>query len=185
MPGSGRSEAPVEADGDSQEVTGTVRSPTRLAIIRFWRNHLAVVGLVVFVIFVLLAAGAPLVTHYGADTVDLTSLSEGPTAQHFFGTDQIGRDTFTRTLYAGRVSLSVGVVATLISLFIGTVLGALAGFAGGLVDNVVMRFVDVVMAFPAIVVLLTLATIVGPGLEHNHHRDWSGVLAGAVPYRAR
>lgn len=157
-------DAPIREAVDIAEIAGPVRSPTGQALRRFVRNRLAVVGFVVFILLVALAAGAPLVTHYSPDSVDLLGLNQGPTMQHPFGTDQIGRDTLARLLYAGRVSLTVGVVATLISLAIGTTLGALAGFAGGIVDMLVMRVVDVVMAFPAIVVLLTLATIVGPGL---------------------
>ncbi len=159
-----RSEAPVQGSMAGIEIMGPVLSPTRRAVGRFLRNRLAVIGLAVFVLLVFLSLGAPLLTKYNATALDLLNPSLGPTSQHLFGTDQIGRDTFARTLYAGRVSLSVGVVATLISLVIGTVLGALAGFFGGIVDMLVMRFVDVVMAFPAIIVLLTLATIVGPGL---------------------
>lgn len=149
---------------DTAEIAGTVRSPSRRALGRFLRNRFAVAGFAVFVLLVLVSLGAPLLTHYSANALDMLNSSQGPTSQHLFGTDQIGRDTFARTLYAGRVSLAVGVVATLISLFIGTLLGALAGFFGGIIDLLVMRFVDVVMAFPAIIVLLTLATIVGPGL---------------------
>ena len=159
-----RADTPAEALVQSGEAVGRLQSPWRLTIGRFSRNRLGVAGLAVFVLFVLLAAGAPLVARYSPDAVDLLNLNQGPTAQHLFGTDQVGRDTLARTFYAGRVSLAVGVVATLMSLVIGTALGTLAGFAGGIVDNVVMRFVDIVMAFPAIVVLLTLATIVGPGL---------------------
>jgi len=159
-----RADTPAEALVQSGEAVGRLQSPWRLTIGRFSRNRLGVAGLAVFVLFVLLAAGAPLVARYSPDAVDLLNLNQGPTAQHLFGTDQVGRDTLARTFYAGRVSLTVGVVATLMSLVIGTALGTLAGFAGGIVDNVVMRFVDIVMAFPAIVVLLTLATIVGPGL---------------------
>lgn len=157
-------DAAIQAASDQGGLSGPVRHPLWLAARRFLRNRFAVAGLAVFVLFVLLALGAPLVTHYSADAVDLINLNQGPTSQHYFGTDQLGRDTFTRTLYAGRVSLSVGVAATLISIIIGTTLGAIAGFFGGSVDFVVMRFVDLVMAFPGIVVLLTLATIVGPGL---------------------
>jgi peptide/nickel transport system permease protein len=160
----GRADAPVQTAIDREELTGVVRTPTRQALRRFLRNRLALLGIIIFLLFVLLVAGAPLFTHYSPDAIDLTSLNQDPTAQHPFGTDQIGRDTFTRTLYAGRVSLSVGVAATLISLIIGTAMGALAGFAGGVVDLVVSRLVDIVMALPSIVVLLTLATIVGPGL---------------------
>ena len=155
---------PTLGTADSAGIAEVVRSPAGRAFRRFLRNRLAVAGFAVFVLLVALATGAPLLTHYSPDSVDLLGLNQGPTIQHPLGTDQIGRDTFARLLYAGRISLTVGVAATLISLAIGTTLGAVAGFAGGVVDMLVMRIVDVVMAFPAIVVLLTLATIVGPGL---------------------
>lgn len=141
-----------------------VQKPWLMAMRRFRRNKLAMIGLVVFVLLVLLAVAAPLVTGHNPNAISLRDRNQGPSLNHLFGTDRTGRDTFARTIYAGRVSLSVGVVAVAISLLIGTTLGAIAGFKGGFIDSVIMRGTDVMMTFPPIVILLTVAAIAGPGI---------------------
>jgi len=141
-----------------------VASPTRQTIRRFMRHRLAMTGLAVFIAIALLATFAPLVTRYGPNTIDLRARNLGPSWDHWFGTDRTGRDTFSRTIYAGRVSLAVGVVAVSISVTIGALLGSLAGYFGGVVDSGVMRITDVVMTFPAIIIILTLAALAGPGV---------------------
>jgi peptide/nickel transport system permease protein len=150
------------------EARGTARipSPGLIAMKRFFRHRLAVLGLVVLVIMVGLAVFAPWVTPYEPNEIDLLARNQGPTAEHWFGTDRTGRDVLTRTIYAGRISLSVGVVAVGISLVIGAALGAIAGYFGGFWDSLIMRFTDVIMTFPAIVAILTLAAIVGPGVRN-------------------
>ncbi|HVL23415.1 MAG TPA: oligopeptide ABC transporter permease [Thermomicrobiales bacterium] len=149
---------------DTRIATVAVRSPWKMAFQRFRRNKLAVAGLVVLILLVLLAVFAPIVAQHPPDQVDLRARGQGPSWEHPFGTDRTGRDTFARTLYAGRVSLSVGVVAVAISLLIGTTLGAVAGFKGGIWDAMIMRTTDVIMTFPSIVIILTVAAITGPGL---------------------
>jgi len=150
--------------GGKLERTGRVESPLRQTVRRFVRHRLAMAGLVVVVLVGLLALFAPLVAVHDPNAIDLRARNVGPTAGHWFGTDRTGRDTFARVIYAGRVSLSVGIVAVAISVSIGALLGTLAGFFGGWVDSLVMRFTDVVMTFPPIVILLTLAAITGPGV---------------------
>ncbi len=142
----------------------TVLTPTRQALRRFRRHHLAVAGVLIVALFILLAVFAPVIARSGPNTVDLLARNQGPTAKHWFGTDRTGRDTFARTLYAGRVSLSIGFAAAMISIVIGALLGALAGFFGKWVDGVIMRFTDVVMTFPAIIIILTIVALTGPGI---------------------
>ena len=141
-----------------------VLTPTRQALRRFRRHRLAVVGLVVLTIFILLAIFAPIIARVGPNAVDLLGRNQGPTAKHWFGTDRTGRDTFSRTIYAGRVSLSIGFAAAAISIIIGALLGAVAGFFGKWVDSLIMRFTDVVMTFPAIIIILTIVALTGPGI---------------------
>jgi peptide/nickel transport system permease protein len=133
---------------------------------RFLRHRLAVLGLSVMIVIVLSAIFAPLLTPWEPNQVDLTARNQAPSGEHWLGTDRTGRDILTRTLYAGRISLMVGVVAVAISVVIGAVLGAIAGYFGGLWDSLIMRFTDIVMTFPAIVAILTLAAIVGPGVRN-------------------
>lgn len=141
-------------------------SPGVLAIRRFLKHKLAVIGLVILVIIVLSAIFAPWLTPWEPNQVDLRARSEPPSSAHWFGTDRTGRDVLSRTLHAGRISLMVGVVAVAISVVIGAFLGAVAGYFGGIWDSIIMRSTDVVMTFPAIVAILTLAAIVGPGVRN-------------------
>ena len=144
---------PTRVVGGEPRTLGSPRevlSPTRQTVKRFLRHRVAVVGLIVVTLIVLIAVFAPLITRYGPDTIDLRTRKQGPTADHWFGTDRTGRDTFARVVYAGRVSLAVGAVAVVISVVVGAALGALAGYFGGPVD--------------AIIIILTVAALVGPGV---------------------
>jgi peptide/nickel transport system permease protein len=138
-----------------------VDSPTRRALRRFRRHKLAVTGLVIIVILVVAAL---LGSEEKALTPDLRARNQPPSLEHPFGTDRTGRDVFARTMVGGRVSLTVGLVAVFFSLIIGTILGAVAGYYQGLVDGVIMRLVDIVMCFPLIVLLLSLVSLLGPGI---------------------
>lgn len=151
-------------------MTATIKAkPSRpirsRALRRFLRHRLAMIGVVIMAVLILLAVFAPLVAPYKPEQIDLLNRNQPPSAKHWLGTDQTGRDIFSRTVYAGRVSLLVGIAAVAISLLIGTTLGAIAGYFGGTTDALIMRFVDIVMTFPSIIVLLALAAIVGPGLD--------------------
>ncbi|MCL6459523.1 MAG: ABC transporter permease [Gorillibacterium sp.] len=135
----------------------------RLFMRRFKKHKLAVVGLVIIIILTLCAIFAPLITPY-APTAVTEKFSSSPSLQNLIGTDQVGRDQLTRLIYAARVSLSVGMGSILIAVIIGTVLGLIAGFFGGWIDNVIMRVTDIFMSFPYIMLILVVASIVGPGL---------------------
>lgn len=130
---------------------------------RFCRHKLAVVCLVVLLALILLAVLAPWIAPYGPTKIS-GGFSKPPDAEHWLGTDQIGRDMFSRLLYAMRVSLLVGFLATVISTVIGVVLGLLSGYFGGWVDRVIMSFTDMVMSFPYILLVLVAAAIFEPGM---------------------
>lgn len=134
---------------------------------RYMRHRLAMSGLAVFLVIALLAIFAPAVARHDPDAVDLVARNQGPTWEHWFGTDRTGRDTFARVVYAGRVSLAVGVVAVMISVLIAVALGATAGFFGGRVDNIIMRLTDVMMTFPPVVIILTVSAVAGPGVRNT------------------
>ncbi len=159
-----RAIAPIPPDALTARTQTKVLTPTGQALRRFRRHRLAVVGVLIVALFVLLAVFAPVVAREGPNTVDLLARNQGPTAKHWFGTDRTGRDTFARTLYAGRVSLSIGFAAAMISIVVGALLGAVAGFFGKWVDGLIMRFTDVVMTFPAIIIILTIVALTGPGI---------------------
>ena len=130
---------------------------------RFCRHRLAVACLVILLGLILLAVFAPWIAPYGPTKIS-GGFSKPPDAEHWLGTDQIGRDMFSRLLYAMRVSLLVGFLATVISTAIGVVLGLVSGYFGGWIDRVIMSFTDMVMSFPYILLVLVAAAIFEPGM---------------------
>ena len=135
---------------------------------RFRAHHLAKISLVILVVVGLAALFAPVVAPYDLDAI-VGTFSGAPCKEFILGTDQIGRDVFSRLLYATRISLLVGILATVISTVIGVVLGLIAGYFGGVADMLLMRFTDMVMSFPYILLVLVAAAIFKPGL-------WSIIL---------
>jgi peptide/nickel transport system permease protein len=139
-------------------------SPGRRTLRRFLSHRLAVVGLAIVLVLGVAALFAPWVAPYGPTAIDLTNISQPPTAAHWMGTDAVGRDVLSRLIHGARVSLTVGLVAVTLYLTIGFFLGALAGFVGGWVDTLIMRFTDVMMCFPTFVLILILVGVYGPSL---------------------
>ena len=128
---------------------------------RFSRNPLALVGLSVVIILVLGAVFAPLLGRYDPNALDMKLIGTPtpPSLAHPFGTDVDGRDYFSRALFGARISLEVGFVAMLVSISVGTIYGSLAGFYGGAIDAVMMRFVDVMLSFPSFFLILTVEAL--------------------------
>lgn len=137
------------------------RSPLQVARRRFLANRLAVGSLYVISALYFLALLAPILTPYDPAAIGnvLETRYLSPSMAHLFGTDEFGRDLFSRALYGARVSLSVGLLAVLIAVTIGTIYGAVAGYLGGVVDNILMRLVDVIIAFPTFFLMLMLVAI--------------------------
>jgi oligopeptide transport system permease protein len=131
------------------------------AWVRLRRNRLAVFGLVVMVFLILLALFTPWVAPYAYDAQDLDLGATPPSAAHWLGTDVFGRDLLTQILYGGRISLAVGFVATAVALLIGVTWGAIAGYAGGKVDAVMMRLVDILYALPFMIFIVLLMVVFG------------------------
>jgi ABC-type dipeptide/oligopeptide/nickel transport system permease subunit len=147
-------------DAPSTEELGEAR-PLRADIWRrFRRNRLAMVGLVFIVLLLLAAIFAPLITPYSI-TDRSQSFRASPSADHWFGTDAIGRDVYSRVVFGARVSLRIGILATAISLLIGVTLGAIAGFFGSWTDTAITRLVDVFLAIPYVVLAVAIATVFG------------------------
>ncbi len=120
-------------------------------------------GIAVLLIFLLMAIFAPLISFYDPAEIILDG-PYPPSINHWFGTDDLGRDVFSRVVFGARISLSVGMVAVFIALTLGIFLGALAGYFGGWVDNLVMRFTDVMLAFPSIFLILTIQVLISPNI---------------------
>lgn len=131
---------------------------------RFRRHRLALTGMIMLAILTAAAIIGPFLVPFSPTETDLLSLKAPPDGTHLLGTDAAGRDVLARLLQAGRVSLAVGVVAVAIYVAIGVVLGGIAGYAGGWIDGLIMRLADMVLSFPAIIVIITLVSILGPSL---------------------
>ena len=135
-----------------------------MALRRFLRHRLALLGLAVIALIALISVLAPVIGHLDPYKVDLAFFRKPPSPAHILGTDSAGRDVLSRLVVAGQVSLTVGLVAALVSSGIGLVLGSVAGAYGSWVDIVIMRVTDVVLSFPALVVIITLVALVGPSM---------------------
>ena len=132
---------------------------------RLKHDKLAMFGLFMIILILILAIFGPMFSKYEYDAQDFMEANEGPSFNHFFGTDMFGRDLFIRVLYGARISLAVGFLASFISLFIGTVYGGISGFAGGKTDNIMMRIVDIIYSVPMMIYVILLMVVVGAGLK--------------------
>jgi peptide/nickel transport system permease protein len=131
---------------------------------RFKRNKLALAGAVTVLSLASIALFAPVVAPYEPTTIDIKNVLSPPSPSHFLGTDDLGRDVLSRMIWGSRISLSVGFVAVGIAMTIGIIIGSLAGFYGGKVDAVLMRFVDIMLTFPSFFLMLAVIAIVEPSI---------------------
>lgn len=145
------------------------------------KNKAAMVGLVIFVIEVIVAILAPLIAPYDYSMMDMMNCFATPSLAHPFGCDDMGRDIFSRVLIGARYSISSGVLAVGFALVIGMAIGAVAGFFGGWVDNLVMRLLDVIQAIPGMVMMIVISAVLGPGFVNTI----IAMAFGSVPGMAR
>jgi len=131
---------------------------------RFRGNPLSVTGLIIILILATVALFAPLIAPYGPATINVYNVLSPPDRAHPLGTDDLGRDVLSRIIWGSRASLKVGFIAVGIAITIGTALGAIAGFYGGTIDSVLMRFVDIMLAFPTFFLILAVIAIVEPSI---------------------
>jgi peptide/nickel transport system permease protein len=129
-----------------------------------WRERNLLVGAVLIALVVALAIFAPLIAPSGPIDTDYTARLQAPSRAHLFGTDNLGRDIFSRVLYGARIDLQVGVVSVVLPFLIGGVLGCLAGYYGGRADSLIMRVADVIQAFPFLILIIAIVAVLGTGL---------------------
>lgn len=134
------------------------------AWLRFKRHKLAITGLVLILLILLAAILGPQLSPYSYQTQQLANANHSPSAAHWLGTDNLGRDLCTRVLYGARISLAIGFMASLINLTIGVIYGAIAGYAGGRIDSLMMRFIDILYGIPLLLYIILLMVALGPGL---------------------
>jgi len=133
---------------------------------QFRKHKLAVAAAVVIIALCLLAVLGPVISPYSFSSYEAGAVLQPPSGAHLLGTDELGRDVFTRLLWGSRISLAVGIAAMFVALVIGTTFGALAGYYGGLLDNILMRFTDLVLAFPALFLFIVLSAFFNTKLIH-------------------
>lgn len=145
-------------------MTDVLLSPRRRAR-RTWRRPptALIVGGSILIVIIAIAALAPFITFYNPTALNLTNILQGPSMAHWLGTDQLGRDVWTRLVYGARTDLTVAFIAVLTPFTVGSLLGAFAGYLGGWLDGVIMRVADVVVAFPFYVLVILLVFLLGPG----------------------
>ena len=142
------------------------RTPAQQLLDRLKRHRLACASIVFLIVWILVAIFAPIIAPYDPYKIDPRALRQAPSATHPLGTDMVGRDVLSRVIYGSRTSLLVGLGAVSAYVVIGTVLGAIAGYFGGLTDAVISRLIDVILCFPVVVVVLTMVSLVGPSLRN-------------------
>ncbi|MDD5020976.1 MAG: ABC transporter permease [Endomicrobiaceae bacterium] len=128
------------------------------------KNKFAVLGLIIIMLLIVTAVSAPIISPYSQSEQNLYQRLLPPSSQHLFGTDDLGRDVFSRMIYGSRISLAVGFISVFIILFIGTLLGIVAGYFGGKIDSVIMRFTDIVLCFPTFFLILLIIAFLEPNI---------------------
>ena len=149
-----------------QAAAAPQRSPTFRALQTLFERPSAVIGLVVIALFVLLAVFAPLIAPYDPIATSWSTVRKAPSAAHWFGTDELGRDILSRVIYGTRASLLAGVISVSIAISIGVPLGLLAGYSGGFIDALISRITDAMLACPALILAIALAAFLGPSLTN-------------------
>lgn len=156
------------ADGAlGQVASAPSRSEGRRVFLQLIRKPMAVVGGLVILAWIAVSIAAPLLSSYDPTEVNVDNRLAPPSAEHWLGVDGLGRDVFTRVLYGGRVSLPVAAVVVVVASIFGTLYGALAGYLGGWVDEITMRIVDMVLAFPALILAMAIAAALGSSIVNS------------------
>ena len=155
---------PRDKNALQESLSVKVHTPFSIFWRQYRRHKLALIGTGLLLVLVLLAVFAPLVVGHDPLKTDIKNLAKAPSDEHMLGTDRAGRDVWSRMVYGGRVSLSVGLVAMSIAIATGTVVGAISGYFGGRVDTIIQRVTDSFMAFPYLIIIIALVSIVGPSI---------------------
>ena len=152
---------------EAATVVKTARPKKQSEFVRVFKelrkNNTAMLGLCILLVEIILVILAPVIAPYDYTAMDIVAAQQGPSAAHWSGTDELGRDIFSRVLYGGRYSISMGVLAVMISTTVGMTIGAVAGYFGGKVDNILMRLLDVIQSLPAMLLSIVLSAVLGPG----------------------
>jgi peptide/nickel transport system permease protein len=176
--------APTATAPAAQSLVGpqrAMRTPWRDALYRLLHDRAALAGLAIIGGMALLAIFAPLVGRHDPIAQELIQRLKPPTGAHWFGTDNLGRDVFSRVLHGGRISLRVGFVSVAVGAFVGSLLGLIAGYAGRVADSIISRVMEIVLAFPSTLLAIAIVAARGPGIENT----MMAISAISIPIYAR
>ncbi|WP_301108097.1 nickel transporter permease [Sporosarcina sp.] len=160
------SELTPKVDGVAEAQLEKTTGPWREAWIGFRKSKVAIVGAVIVLLFILLAIFGPLMTKEGINEQLMTDRLQPPSSEYWFGTDDFGRDIFSRIVYGARISLSVGFFSVVGSIIVGSILGIVAGYYGRWVDTIISRIFDIMLAFPSILLAIAIVSVLGPSLRN-------------------
>lgn len=152
-----------------QEEVAKTKKPRSLgmeALLRLLKSKTSVIGLFFILVLIITAIFAPLIAPYDPTAQSIPDRYQAPSSEHLLGTDELGRDIFSRIVYGTRISIQIGIIAVGISLIVGVTLGAVAGYFGRWVDQIIMRIIDIMMAFPSILLAIALVAVLGPNLRN-------------------
>lgn len=171
------------ADDAFASVLNRKRKESQLVAVlrRLSKNKMAMLGLFIFLIEVLLAISAQWIMPYDYAQINPREMLQAPSLAHLMGTDDMGRDIFSRLLYGARYSLGIGIVSLALGAWLGIIIGAIAGYAGGWVDNLIMRFLDIIQAIPGMLLMIAIAAVLGNGFFNT----CVALAVGGIPGTAR
>src|SRR5579884_1226452 len=155
----------IGAEAEEEALSPHVSSPGRDAWRRFRHNWAAMISGSILLIVILAAIFAPFLHTMDPFTMDFTGLNAGPSVHHWFGTDELGRDEYSRLLYGLRVPLAVGTIGAVLTVILGMLFGVIAGYAGGIIDSLLGRFTDVMFAFPGLILAFILVALYGKAMD--------------------
>lgn len=161
----GVTENPTNTNTSADEKSVPPKRSRRGVLARFLRHKAGVVGATIIIVFLIVAILAPVLAPYNPNDVDMYRVCDKPSAEHWLGTDSLGRDILSRIIYGSRTSLLLGLTVVIIALIIGGSIGVISGYTGGTLDYVLGRIADIMMTFPSILIALAVVTIAGPGLR--------------------
>ena len=153
-----------ESNYIDENIKADQSSKAKTFVKKFLKRKTAVLGLIIIVLLIIIAIIGPYIAPYQYDAYDYANALQGPSAEHLFGTDHYGRDIFSRMLVGARLTLGVSLSAVIVGAALGTVLGLLAGYYGGIIETLVMRGSDVLFSFPDILLAIAIVAILGPGI---------------------
>lgn len=139
-------------------------SRAKTVLVRLFKNKAAILAAVILIVMLVVALLGSNITPYQYDAMDLTCKNQGPSWEHLFGTDDLGRDILSRVMYGGRYSLTIGIIAVLSAIVVGIIIGAISGYFGGWIDNVFMRILDVFQAIPDTILMIAISAALGSGV---------------------